>query len=97
MTAQFVTPSESCLCEKSFSRNAEQVCSPSLILLLLGGGRGIDTQAHGHSTYEVTNMGILLFATGVLPYTYICMYGCSTFTFLSNVLYIDAEWLGMVM
>ena len=43
MIAQFVTPSESCLCEKSFSKNAEQVCSPYLISLLLGGCRGIRT------------------------------------------------------
>ena len=39
---QFVTPLESRLCEKSFSRNAEQVCSP-LISLLLGECRGVRT------------------------------------------------------
>ena len=33
--AQFVTPSESRVCEKTISRNAQQVCSP-LISLLLG-------------------------------------------------------------
>ena len=40
MIAQFVTPSESRLREKSFSRIAEQVRSP-LISLLLGGCRGV--------------------------------------------------------
>ena len=43
MIAQFVTPSESHLREKPFSRNAEQVRSPSLISFLLGGCRGIHT------------------------------------------------------
>ena len=38
MIAQSVTPSESRLREKSFSRNAEQVRSPSLISLLLDAG-----------------------------------------------------------
>ena len=42
MIEQFVTPSESRLREKSFSRNAEQICSP-LISLLLGGCRGVRT------------------------------------------------------
>ena len=50
MIEQFVTPSESHLREKPFSRNAEQVHSP-LISLLLGGCRGIcsyvfDIEAH---------------------------------------------------
>ena len=40
MIVQSVTPSESRLREKSFSRNAEQVRSP-LISLLLGGCRGV--------------------------------------------------------
>ena len=40
MVAQFVTPSESRLCEKSFSGNVEQVHSP-LISLLLDGCRGV--------------------------------------------------------
>ena len=34
--AQFVTPSESRLREKLFSRNAEQLCSPLISLLLAG-------------------------------------------------------------
>ena len=42
MIEQFITPSESCLREKSLSRNAEQVRSP-LISLLLGGCRGVRT------------------------------------------------------
>ena len=42
MIVQFVTPSESCLHEYSFSRNAEQVCSP-LLSFLLGGCRGVRT------------------------------------------------------
>ena len=42
MIVQFVTPSESRLREKLFSRNAEQLRSP-LISLLLGGCRGTCT------------------------------------------------------
>ena len=38
MIAQFITPSESCLREKSFSRKAEQVRTSSLVLLLLDAG-----------------------------------------------------------
>ena len=58
MIAQFVTPSESCLREKSFSKNAEQVRSPYMILifdLALVGCRSVrahtlDIVAHGHNT-----------------------------------------------
>ena len=55
MIAQFVTPSESRLREKSFSRNAEQVRSPSFISLLLDAGAYerrhlIYVVAHGRST-----------------------------------------------
>ena len=55
MIAQFVTPSESRLREKSFSRNAEQVRSPSFISLLLDAGAYerrhlIYVVAHGCST-----------------------------------------------
>ena len=55
MIAQFITPSESRLREKSFSRNAEQVRSPSLISLLLDAGAYerrplIYVVAHGCST-----------------------------------------------
>ena len=71
----FVTPSESRLREKSFSRNAEQVRSP-LILLFLGGCRGIRTYVFDYRAgvvrcvhmgvvqiraYEFTDTGNLLF------------------------------------
>ena len=90
------------MCEKSFSRNAEQVCSPYLISLLLGGCRGVHTYIFDISTgvvrcvrmglvwiwaYEFTSMGVLFFATGVLTYMYVRTHGHSTFTFSSNVLY----------
>ena len=77
MIEQFVTPSKSQLREKPFSRNAEQVHSP-LISLLLGGCRGIcsyvfDIEAHIQYVcvdvvriwaYKFTDMGVLLFCYG---------------------------------
>ena len=65
--------------EKSFSRNAEQARSPSLISLLLSGRRGIrtyifDIGVHGHSTvnkYGCAYLRICVFdfsATGILQY-----------------------------
>ena len=53
--------SESRLCEKSFSRNVEQVLSPSLISLLLGGCRGVRTHifdigVHRRSTARTTGI-----------------------------------------
>ena len=69
MIAQFITPPESLLHEKSFSKNAERVRSSSLISLLLGQCRGIHiyvfyigrTGVVRLRGYEFTNTGILLF------------------------------------
>ena len=99
----FVTPLETCLCEKSFNRNAEQVCSPYLISLLLGGCRGVHTYifdivAHGCSTVRTyglsMDMGVRIYRYGRSIFCYgrinlhVLAYGHSTFTFSSNVLYV---------
>ena len=91
------------MCEKSFSRNAEQVCSPYLISLLLGGCRGVHTYifdigAHGCSmvrTYGLSmDMGVRIYRYGRSIFCYrrinlhVRTYRCSTFTFSSNVQYV---------
>ena len=99
MIVQFITPSENRLHEKSFSRNAEQVALFDLALAgwMQGCTYVFDIGAYGCSTVctyrhttdtgiRIYRFGCLLFSTGVLTYTYIRMYGRSTFTVLSNVL-----------
>ena len=82
MIAPFITLSASCLREKSFNRNAEQVRSLYTILLLLGGCRGVnmcvfDIGPHWCSTVCTYGGSTVCICTGTGVQIY--RYGRSTF------------------